>query len=455
MSAQSGQAPAELVFTPEPGAWGKPVLAHWRSRGSTARARAFRRELGLPDDRPVVMTGHQAEVWHAGILAKHLAADAFAPTIDGAAAWLVADQDERTFDTLRAPVLTDAGSLSVETLTLASPPAGWATAQCRRFEPPPLQTRSPAATPSVSAGLVRIEAALREHAKEANAARQVAGALVDLAFPLLSASPAVLYAAELASTSLFKELVDRMVADPAGAIGAYNRAVGKHPNAGMRALALPADRSRIELPLWKLGAGELRKRVTGELAGIDRSGLAPTALLMTALVRLAGCDLFIHGLGGGAYDPITESWIRAWLGEELAPMAVVSATLLLPLEGAAATPADAARAAWLAHSARHDPLLVGDSAGARLKAEHLAAIASAKASGASPAHHFRAMHEALASSRRARAAQLEALASEVRRVRALVEGRAIAFDRTWPFPLHSDESLARLAETVARAVRGA
>ena len=55
--------------------------------------KAARSELGLPTDRPVVMSGHQAGLWHAGILAKHLATNAAARTADAHAAWLVVDQD--------------------------------------------------------------------------------------------------------------------------------------------------------------------------------------------------------------------------------------------------------------------------------------------------------------------------------------------------------------------------
>ena len=40
------------------------------------RPKVLREQLGLPVHGPVIMTGHQAEFWHPGILAKYLACDA-------------------------------------------------------------------------------------------------------------------------------------------------------------------------------------------------------------------------------------------------------------------------------------------------------------------------------------------------------------------------------------------
>src|SRR5207237_6310283 len=60
--------------------------------------------------------------------------------------------------------------------------------------------------------------------------------------------------------------------------------------------------------------------------------LLPRALFMTALVRLGMCDLFVHGFGGANYDRAMEVWIRDWLGVDVGPIAVVSATLRLTLK---------------------------------------------------------------------------------------------------------------------------
>lgn len=55
------------------------------------------------------------------------------------------------------------------------------------------------------------------------------------------------------------------------------------------------------------------------------------ALTNTMFARLFLCDLFIHGIGGGKYDELTDEIIRRHYGVEPPGFLVFSATLLLPL----------------------------------------------------------------------------------------------------------------------------
>jgi hypothetical protein len=74
----------------------RPPAPEWAAllkHNDSAQATRFRRELGLPTGKPLIMTGHQAEFWHTGILAKYLAADAAAGALGADVAWLVVDQD--------------------------------------------------------------------------------------------------------------------------------------------------------------------------------------------------------------------------------------------------------------------------------------------------------------------------------------------------------------------------
>src|SRR6185295_16354495 len=119
---------------------------------------------------------------------------------------------------------------------------------------------------------------------------------------------------ELHKHGVFSELLDRMRADRAACTLAYNRAVARHPSAHVRPLI--EEPGRTELPLWRMPDQQGRPRLpvfASDLPGLDPSRLAPRALLMTALVRLEACYLFIHGTGGGQYDRITEAWLSGWL----------------------------------------------------------------------------------------------------------------------------------------------
>ncbi|HHV55064.1 MAG TPA: hypothetical protein GXX55_06430 [Firmicutes bacterium] len=57
----------------------------------------------------------------------------------------------------------------------------------------------------------------------------------------------------------------------------------------------------------------------------------PKALTLTLFTRLFFSDLFIHGVGGGRYDRVTEAVARSFYGQALPEGAVVSFTSYLPL----------------------------------------------------------------------------------------------------------------------------
>ncbi|MEL7474492.1 MAG: hypothetical protein AAGK04_14340, partial [Planctomycetota bacterium] len=91
---------AEATLDPSPDAWS----ARLRSAPTHPLIRRFREQLGLPTDRPIVMTGHQAEIWHAGILARFAAAHAAAQHTGAHLAFLAVDQDSNDPLPMRFPV---------------------------------------------------------------------------------------------------------------------------------------------------------------------------------------------------------------------------------------------------------------------------------------------------------------------------------------------------------------
>jgi len=64
----------------------------------------------------------------------------------------------------------------------------------------------------------------------------------------------------------------------------------------------------------------------------DQVAIRPRALTSTLFMRLAISDLFLHGIGGGKYDQITDLIIERWCGIEPSAFAVATATLFLPIE---------------------------------------------------------------------------------------------------------------------------
>jgi hypothetical protein len=84
---------------------------------------------------------------------------------------------------------------------------------------------------------------------------------------------------------------------------------------------------------------------------LERSGfkVRPRALTNTLFARLFLCDLFIHGVGGGKYDELTDEIMRRFYGVEPPEFLVFSATLLLPFPH---YPADADQCRRLARESR-------------------------------------------------------------------------------------------------------
>jgi hypothetical protein len=397
------------------------------------------------------MTGHQAQAWHPGIAAKFFLARALADRACGAAVWLTPDQDVTEPHRVRVPVI-GGGRLAAREIDLAEASAAGAPAAML----PAKRTRAigwgnaEPALESVRKGIERHAARLDERSREASAARQVAGAM-EAALGERGRADAKLWASELAARGALDELIDAMRWDAAACAHAYNAAAEAQPDAGVAALRLVGE--RVELPLWRLANGMRRRVWSDELGEIDGAELAPRALVMTAAARLDLCDLFIHGTGGAAYDRVMEAWIRDWLGEEtalrLAPVAVATADVLLPLDELATDDAAIEAAAWRAHAARHDPALLGDEAAAAEKRELVGQIEAAKAAGESPAPLFRAMHELLKRVRREHAGRLEELEKDAERLAPMRGSGELARDRTWAVFLHEDSVIDELARRAA------
>jgi hypothetical protein len=333
----------------------EPPLTQWRPR---ARA---------PGRRPVIATGHQAWLWHPGILAKDIAMAVAAERVNGEMLHVVVDQDENPALRLELPIQAR-DQIYIEVHDLG----------------PDGAFRPMASRPPVNADEVvqRLRFAQSRHGQTLIAdldplieawsnlpavdslAQQIGEVTARMMRPWVGEVP-VIYATDLATESRFVELRTRLLHDARRSVACYNRSVARHPQA--RVAPLADERERVELPLWAIEPRGPRLPVFADLADTEpllvladgspvaaTHRLAPRALLMTAYLRSAVCDLFIHGKGGWLYDRITEEWWREWTGEELAPMAVVSADVRMDFDVPVADRAEVDRAVWWAHHVPHN-----------------------------------------------------------------------------------------------------
>jgi len=307
------------------------------------------------NSRPIIATGHQPWLWHPGIMAKYLAAYQACATAGRplpSMFHVIVDQDDRVPMALEVPVVVDkrvteqriefAGPVGPEgaqqnttgVASASSTPIDFVAAQSAFTEAQRLSGLTCDLNP-----LIEAWRKLGEQAPTVKSlAEQLALVLGYLLEPYIGQVP-VVFASQLSQWSWFEEVWQRMQAEPRACVEAYNRAALAEPDAGVALLGSYSD--RIELPVWALVDGKPRQRVWIQLKGQEKQlmidgqvaaepmSLAPRALLMTALLRSSGCDLFVHGRGGELYDRVTEKWWSDWFGTTLAPMATVSCDLTL------------------------------------------------------------------------------------------------------------------------------
>jgi hypothetical protein len=115
----------------------------------------------------------------------------------------------------------------------------------------------------------------------------------------------------------------------------------------------------------------------------NQVAMRPRALTSTLFMRLAISDLFLHGIGGGKYDQITDLIIERWCGIEPPKFAVATATLFLPIEFAKPTRAG---------SMKTEPMALATGNGSSTVYQ-LAPEASAYGSGQIPLSSAQARHQ--------------------------------------------------------------
>ncbi len=337
---------------------------------------------------PVIATGHQAWLWHPGILAKDLAAQHAAELHNAQTLHVVVDQDVSGPMRLQIPVV-DQGRAGVQVIEIGEVDTVVATCCQGPLNTGRVVQRLDATrqrfgkTLAVDLGV--IAEAFEDLPDCQTLAQQITVVLARLRAAMIDGwqPMPIVFASDLVKLTVFQDLIDRMAADAQHCVEQYNHAVAAHPDAGV--VPLGGDRDRVELPLWWLSWGRVRQRVFAEITSkrnaelvlengerieagawknaaerktgnTDESAgtLAPRALLMTAVLRRWCCDYFIHGRGGNVYDRITDQWWRTWLGEELSPTAMVTADVTLGLGVPVADEIEARRAVWRAHHTQHN-----------------------------------------------------------------------------------------------------
>jgi hypothetical protein len=393
-------------------------------------------------DKPVIATGHQASLWHPGILAKYIATTHAAKKFNAQPLHIVVDQDQHETMALDIPVVKG-NQLAVNRVSL-----GKVNAHVPTGMQPPIDVDESTLD---SDGVLAL--ALREIGPCKTLAQQVTALLAKLYQPYIGDINTI-FASQLLRES---PVVDQMLVDVRDCIAHYNRAVAEYPQAGIEPLAMRDD--RVELPLWRLLWNQPRRRVFADDGGAlidelgeaitDQNQLAPRALLLTAVMRSERCSLFIHGTGGFIYDHITELWWRGWRKEALAPMAMVTADLRLDFDVPVCDRQELTQATWWMHHLPHNIDRALSLDGDNVKRKHdLLQHMDDDHNSRRRADSFRELHAINAHLAQENAQVVKHAAQRLEDARAGVTNRTIALRRDWCFALYPPQQLESLVQTM-------
>ncbi len=327
----------------------------------------FRRQtreelLGDSINSPIVVTGHQPELHHPGVWVKNFAACGLAQRIGGASINLIVDSDAAKSAAIALPTWREwtPGQIKLEQISFAENPReqSWESWQVRDeilFSSVPKQLEELAQNwgyePIAGSSWNRMTGATYadrftsvrlEHEKE------------------WGCSNIEIRTSDLSQTRTFRLFAEYLIRDRDRFREVHNSAVREYRRVHhLRSKTHPVpELAEGESPFWLLGS-QGRERVFDTW---DPARLRPRALTLTLFVRLFLADWFIHGIGGGKYDAVTDRIIQNYFGIEPPQFQVISATLLLPLPTFPSTPDDLKRLQRLARDLRWNPQRYGTSA---------------------------------------------------------------------------------------------
>lgn len=321
---------------------------------------------------PLIVTGHQPTLFHPGVWAKHLLVDRIAARVGGIGLDVVVDSDTAGRLCAAVPERGERRELVARELCMLEEEMGIP------FEslPAPSAERIGLLLGELEAMLSTLEAPgpgrCASTWRESVAGAHSSGSLADFLTSArrryespLGTAYLELPISRLAGTDGFLLFALDACARGPEFRQAYNRALDRYRDA--RKMRNPANPfpdleerdGLLEMPFWVLtDDGRREPMFVGQRPGEveimcgscreariptqepaealavlreARLALRPKALALTMFMRLFLADLFVHGVGGGKYDAVTDVIMRECYGLEPPRYAIASLTLRLPL----------------------------------------------------------------------------------------------------------------------------
>ncbi|MBA4017712.1 MAG: hypothetical protein C0483_11110 [Pirellula sp.] len=367
-----------------------------------AYTRAYRDVAEPTTASPLLLAGHQPEMFHPGVWAKNFALSGLAAATGAAAVNLVIDGDTLKAASLRVPTGTvdepRVESVPFDAAHEEIPYEERRVADVGMFESfgaRAVETLRPLLTGPL------LESFWPEVVRQARETGTIGAAVARARHKLEGAwglRTLELPQSRMCDTAHFRRFAGHLLRNLPRFMAAHNDELhGYRRRENIRSANHPVpelaqEGDWLEAPLWLWTADEPRRRhvfvrrIGGEIELTDRRGttlrlpladdryddfaaaledasrrgirLRSRALLTTMYARVVLGDLFLHGIGGGKYDELTDAIVRRYFGVDPPEFAVVTATRRLPI-AVAASPKEAdrkphAEAAQVdEHAARH------------------------------------------------------------------------------------------------------
>jgi hypothetical protein len=451
-------------------------------------------------DGPAIVTGHQAEFFHAGVFAKTIAAQVSAARVGGQAFFLSVDADLPKTTQMTVPQTTSGGVRRVDVAIPGAEPH-----VAFEFQPPRPRDHW-------AQFFARVGALYEFYGQSllgvfASGWMTAPGPLLNYCDALAAGRAAVeaslglegvrqLRASQLSTTATFRAFAAHCLLHAGKLAECYNAAQAdyrrrhKIRTPGRPVPALLVSDSAIEIPLWVVRRDEPRRRLfvtprgsalelrtdkasiavvkRGDLEHADRHAepwpleregweLRPRALTLSAFARLFFADIFIHGIGGAKYDELMEDFARAFFGVQPAPATCVTATLHLPLPHSRLGPQHLAAARRDSRDVRFNPQRHIDGLAPNLVAQRAELVRrSQELARQSPQDHdgrrvtfreLRRMNEQMLEADPWRAAKYD---ERVEMLEEQAKLDRVALDREYFFALQPRDALRWLVEAMRR-----
>jgi hypothetical protein len=343
---------------------------------------------GVTDAAPLIVAGHQPELFHPGVWVKNFALNALAKKLGGVALNLVVDNDTAKANSVRVPTRDANGRVELRNVPFDAqgevPFEAYRVRDSHTFDSFADRVAE-LLPPELGEPLLKRAWAEIRHKSDKTVGEAFVAARRCLEREW-GCDNLELPVSHLADAENFLRFAFLICGDAARFAGVYNAAVQQYRDLhGLRSRSHPVpdlatDGEWQEAPFWawsdtvsRRGRVWVRKpspdRITfrfdngmpvetvsfpfagyGVPYGTDGPNhirfmngtvkLRPRALTLTLFARVCLGDFFVHGIGGGKYDEVTDTIIRDYFGLEPPAYQVVSATLHLPLPAFPTTPAD-------------------------------------------------------------------------------------------------------------------